>query len=616
MNLPYHILCAWAMAAALCLASGPAAAARYLNKEIEIKGQWHNGIVEVSTIRLTTIPKGPTIAEVRGDIRRLDRSKRQLFIGPFEIRWSAKTEFDGLIASELKVGRGIKVRGRILAAGRLAALSIKPRSSYGDSIRLRGTVTAERKLRDRSLLVSVLGVDVRIPKKAVGRAETLTRRPDQRRPSEQFTTVIAGRPLTIGGEYRIELDDRVDRRLGTEPDDERTLEQELQVEFFYPFTEEVSGFAEIVAFDQREIDIEAARPKQSITELRRGEMWVYVDRFLGKHTALQAGRQDFRERREWWWDEELDAVRLRFDDKDLHMELALARELAKVSSEQDFIDPEREDVTWLIGHVNWQWRKRQLLELFLLDQGDDSSAYTVGQPVTVAKEDEVDADLHWYGIRARGKAKFKRAGRLNYWIDTAWVSGDETDYDFTGGIVDDKDTVKIDGSAIDLGASWSTRLPGEPAFTIAYAKGSGDPTGADDTDESFRQTGLNDNNGRFFGVNRFRYYGEVLRPDLSNLRILTLAYGQSLGVRSSMEIVYHDYKQVYADNDIRNARMRLNPLGVNTDIGEELDLVFGFRKWRHVDIEAVFGVFRAGDAFGVNSGDTSRLVNLEFTYSF
>lgn len=54
-----------------------------------------------------------------------------------------------------------------------------------------------------------------------------------------------------------------------------------------------------------------------------------------------------------------------------------------------------------------------------------------------------------------------------------------------------------------------------------------------------RQTGLQDNNGEFFGVDCFRYYGELLRPELSKLQITTLALGFRMLTNSSIEFVYH-----------------------------------------------------------------------------
>lgn len=613
----------WLAASLLLIASvGTAHAAKYLNKEVEITGHWRGGRIEVSSIQVPKIPKGSNTGQISGTIARVEPAARRFYIGPVAIQWSRRTEFEGLAPPvDLVVGRSVRVSGRIAAPGRLAASTIRARSAYGTRIKLRSTVTSETKLADRSLRVTLLGIQVRVPKKVVGRATTLIRRPDDRRPKDQFSTVIAGRPLTIGGEYNFEFDDRVDFELGADFDDITRIDQELQLEFFYPFTEEVSLFAELKALDQREIDAEDPardRDLRTNTQLQRGEMWLFVDRLFSPQTGLQLGRQDFREKREWWWDEDLDAVRFYYDEDDVHLQIALAQELAKISNKQDFIDPEQEDVTRILGNLVWQWRKRQLLELYFLDQHDGSSDYILTQVVTRDEEDEVDGDFTWFGARARGKIKFKHAGRLLYWLDTAWVTGEETDYDFDPVTreVDDIDTIDVDGSAFDLGASWSTRLPGRPAFTLGYARGSGDATAGDGVDKAFRQTGLQDNNGRFHGVNRFRYYGELLRPELSNLEILTLAYGQPLGVRSSLEVVYHRYQQVHADNDVRDARLRIDPNGIDTDIGEELDFVLGFRKWQHVDIEAVLGLFRAGDAYGVNSGDTARFMKLEFTYNF
>lgn len=52
--------------------------------------------------------------------------------------------------------------------------------------------------------------------------------------------------------------------------------------------------------------------------MERDQAWVFLDRILGSSFGLQLGRQNFKETREWWWDDDLDAVRLYFDRAGLH----------------------------------------------------------------------------------------------------------------------------------------------------------------------------------------------------------------------------------------------------------------------------------------------------------
>ena len=62
-------------------------------------------------------------------------------------------------------------------------------------------------------------------------------------------------------------------------------------------------------------------------------------------------------------------------------------------------------------------------------------------------------------------------------------------------------------------------------------------------DHAFRQTGIQDNNDKFGGVTSFKYYGELLEPELSNLHILTAGIGRRFGRRMSLDLIYHNYRQ-------------------------------------------------------------------------
>lgn len=169
---------------------------------------------------------------------------------------------------------------------------------------------------------------------------------------------------------------------------------------------------------------------------------------------------------------------------------------------------------------------------------------------------------------------------------------------------------------MDVGLSWRTKFKAlaKPRFTVSYAYGSGDNNPDDSIDRAFRPTGLEDNNGKFFGVNRFRYYGELLRPRLSNINILTLATGYRLGKNKSLEVIYHQYRQNNA-NDSLSARIRPDPDGISKDIGDELDISIGLLGWKHLEVEVTAAAFRAGKAFA-HHADIAYKLGVDFSYHF
>ena len=174
----------------------------------------------------------------------------------------------------------------------------------------------------------------------------------------------------------------------------------------------------------------------------------------------------------------------------------------------------------------------------------------------------------------------------------------------------------VNGWGFDSSLSWAMPWWIKPTFTLGYAVGSGDRNPESGGDHSFRQTGLHANKGRFRGVNRFRYYGELLRPELSNLHIWTSALGFRFWRSSSVEFVYHYYRQVRAADFLRDAAIKADPLGRRLSIGHEWDLIIGMREWKHVDLELIGAMFRAGSAFGPLAGRNAFTTILQFTYNF
>jgi hypothetical protein len=161
-------------------------------------------------------------------------------------------------------------------------------------------------------------------------------------------------------------------------------------------------------------------------------------------------------------------------------------------------------------------------------------------------------------------------------------------------------------------------LPGNarPTVWFGWASGSGDGNTDDGVDRAFRQTGLQENKARFGGVKRFHYYGELFRPELSNLAVGSLGASVRFLKNSSADLVLHSYRQRHASARIRDNRLDRNPTGNSRDLGRELDLIFSFRESRAVEFIATLAAFRAGSAFGEKSGEKAYYVELGMTINF
>jgi alginate production protein len=172
----------------------------------------------------------------------------------------------------------------------------------------------------------------------------------------------------------------------------------------------------------------------------------------------------------------------------------------------------------------------------------------------------------------------------------------------------------IRGWGVDAGVTYTAALPLRPALTAAYAVGSGESTPDGRSDGAFRQTGLQENEGRWSGVTRFKYYGELLDPELSNLAIATMGLGLRPTERSSVDLVYHEYRQQIASLALRGATLAADPSGLTRELGRELDLVVGYDGVKGLEVKGVFSYFIPGQAFPRADGSVFASVNVEWQW--
>jgi alginate production protein len=231
------------------------------------------------------------------------------------------------------------------------------------------------------------------------------------------------------------------------------------------------------------------------------------------------------------------------------------------------------------------------------------------------REDSSDAKLWWGGLRAIGKVPAAGYGDVSYWADAAIVQGNEKlleleDEGHRLKRVVSRKVQRVGGWAIDVGGRWASQLPARPIFTLGYALGSGDKDPERGADRAFRQTGLQSND------EEFRTYGELLRPELSNLSVPVLAVQFPILSKTYVEFAYRHFRQHYAAPFLRDARIEANPNGVNKNIGQEWMIYSAIKEWNDVEIELVAAAFRAGRAYGALTGKKAYSFFTKVTYGF
>ena len=606
------------------IGAGDAHADNYLGKRLKLTGVWTGEQMRVERVQERDTSKDPQTGIVEGRVDHINLQSRELLIGPLAIEWNEATQFEGLAPTELHHAQFLEVKGRITEKGSILAKQIELKEDLEDSqtIQILGTVTAAKSQADDSVNLTVLGISTTVSKEASEPATMLTRKLDDKRPEDQFTLSVFEKPLTIGGELEADSSYDKDFEFDQDNDDVLTLELGAELEFLYQLSKNVAFFFEGKLTYEGDIHAEDG-DEESDTIIERGEMWLYLGRLFGSDFGLQIGRQAFQDEREWWWDEDLDAFRLYYDSKFFQFEIGLAQELAKTASDENQLDPEEEDIMRILFNGKISLSQSLRLDAFALYQHDYSKTENLNERLKEDNEDEIDSDIVWLGLRASGEKEFDSIGEINYWLDSAFVIGDETVIEFD----DDEDNLifvekrnerDVEGWGVDLGASWLTPFLWEPTITLGYAIGSGDKDERSSTDNAFRQTGLEDNNNKFNGVDRFRYYGELFRPELSNLQIWTASLGFPLLKNSSVEMVYHHYQQVKATDFLRDVSIDadLQDDNNNRHVGDELDIVIGIEEWKHWEIEIIGAIFWAGNAYGSLSGETAEVVALKVNYNF
>jgi alginate production protein len=301
-----------------------------------------------------------------------------------------------------------------------------------------------------------------------------------------------------------------------------------------------------------------AQPQQEERRLRLGfkEAFLFFKDLADGRLALQIGRQRFNDDREWLYDEELDALRLFSRLADLELQLSVSR---NGLFRKDFLDEEsKERINNYLLYGRYRLGEEVALAAYVFLRDDRSPERE--RPI-------------FFGLHSSGDL----SDNLEYWLELAHVRGRDG-------------SRKIRGWGLDVGLTYAFGLRG------------------------FRQTNLQENEARFNGVTRFKYYGELLDPELSNLAIFTGGIGIRPTRRSSIDLVYHYYLQDKASTTIRDSQLDADPSGLSKRLGSEIDLVVGYEERKDVDVKLVLGYFIPGKAFP--KADSSLFVSFEIEWEF
>jgi len=328
---------------------------------------------------------------------------------------------------------------------------------------------------------------------------------------------------------------------------------------------------------------------------------------------LNGGRLNFLSASDWWfwWDEDLDAVRLQATHADLGGMLAVAEPLAPDLTSQGEIDPEKEGLRRRLLSLSWALSAKHSLIIYYLDQNDRSGAFDVGDSMAIDRIDEEDADLAWFGISYLAEFDLGAAGEVSLELHAARVDGEETVYQFdeSGGVAEVGEIERHDvaGTAQGILVNWTPGRFDEWTLILGRAAGSGDSAADDERDNSYRETGLQGDNESF---------GELYQPELSNLSvdIVGIAWEFSPGVELTM--MTYRYEQRELADEMRDVSIGTGTTGESRDLGREADLVLRVDARDGMELRLILAEFHPGQAYGEFSDETSNFTKFEMDYRF
>ena len=292
----------------------------------------------------------------------------------------------------------------------------------------------------------------------------------------------------------------------------------------------------------------------NIDDGRLSESFIFLDDPFEIDFDIQAGRMDFDDRREWIYDQNLDGLRVY---------LTVGGWLAELS------------VTTTLSDGKLRDENTNNFIAYVSNPGRRFAAYVIYRDTDFLGSRE---KIMHMGLRAFGAWPPQH----NSWLEISRISGSQ-------------DNTNLRGWGMDIG---TTRDIGERWYlTAGWAFGQGDDNIRNGTDGNFRQTRLQDNNGKFGGVASFRYYGELIDPELANMHIGTFGIGYRFTPEGSIDLVGHYYRQDKAVRKILDSDLDQRPNGIYRELGWEIDAIIGWRPVRSWDFEFVLGWFKPGKAF-------------------
>jgi len=555
--------------------------------------------------------------ELRGVIESIDHAAGQMKLLGFTVQLSAATpvlrEPEGTASlADLVPGMRVKVDGRYATGHAFLADKVKIRGNQQYRERKIVGPIESLELSGATPRLRLLGVDVIVGETTElvgpgGRGRSIVQRRLGALDEDDllFTgRTRLGRYLALAGEVRLGGERPRNVDLDRETEDEEIVVGSSAILGLAADLGAVFAYTEVVGEQETLLQSEDPFPARE-HDLRLGEAYVELRKLPVPRATLAIGRQKFNEQREWHYNKKnLDALRVLLDLAPWTIEASVSRDLFDRS--RNTADQNRTNMILLARRT---WGDALVLEVHVISREDRTT---------------MEDSPRILGVRLLGEP-----GRyVDYWIDLARETGRRGLFDAPTGLTIVRD---VRAEALDVGWTYRPRVWLDPSFSVGYAQGSGArdvdlPVDlveraaalqalSGGVDRTFRQSGLQRNRDKFNGVVSFRYYGEVLDPELTNLRIWTVGLGLRPWRKLSIDLLYHGYRQDRAAADLRGSDLDMDPDGSSPDLGRAFDVAVGYEPTSAFELRMTGGLFIPGSAFEAQAA-TASVVRLQSKFRF
>ena len=317
----------------------------------------------------------------------------------------------------------------------------------------------------------------------------------------------------------------------------------------------------------------------SSIDLNIKELYLQSYGLFDNRLNLLIGRKQLVDTRSWWIDKPMDAAGI-FNLHDLYRyEIYAGGRLnnSTLLSDDTSLETNLKHTKFILAHFDDDWHYLNHISFFALKEK------------TTLRSNE--KDMHWFGVRFFGDKYINEQDKIRYWVDTGSNNGKYNNQ-------------SKKGFAYDIGAIYKKDI--NYSFGVSYASGS----------KEYKQPIFADNKSNFLQNDiKFRYYGEFLDPELTNISILSIYATYKPSIEQTYILSLHNYRQNSLSDTLHTTGYIIPTNSMQKNIGQEIDLLYQYQLSLRYKYKITFSYFKGGNAFNqVAEKKDGLYAKFNFTY--